>query len=192
MAVLFPLVVGLGNPGREYDSTRHNFGYMVLDRWATVSGAVWKTAKFRDASARLAQTEDGIRLLKPIDYMNRSGLAIGAAMRWLKLEPKDVLVVVDDVNLPLGHLRLRAKGSAGGHNGLKSVEQSLGTQEYARLRGGVGAAEEGRDLAGHVLGKFAVGEKEILEEMIVRALSVLQDCQSQGLEKAAAKIKNET
>jgi PTH1 family peptidyl-tRNA hydrolase len=187
--MLFPLVAGLGNPGAEYGSTRHNFGFMVLDRWAASGGAAWKSAGF--ANAQLARTEDGIRLLKPLDYMNRSGFAISAALHWLKLGPEQLVVVVDDVNLPLGHLRLRAKGSAGGHNGLKSVEEMLGTQAYARLRGGVGAAVGGRDLAEHVLGRFAKDEKEILEKMIVGALDVLQNCQSQGLEQAAAKIKNE-
>ncbi|MDR2463566.1 MAG: aminoacyl-tRNA hydrolase [Verrucomicrobiales bacterium] len=185
--MLFPLVVGLGNPGAEYDSTRHNFGFMVVERWATVSGAGWKAAGF--ANALLARTADGVRLLKPLDYMNRSGVSVSAALNWFKLRPEQALIVVDDVNLPLGRLRLRAKGSAGGHNGLKSVSAALGTEEYARLRGGVGAADG--DLAGHVLGEFAKSEREILEEMIVRAVDALQNCQSLGLERAAAKIKND-
>ncbi|MDR1144932.1 MAG: aminoacyl-tRNA hydrolase [Verrucomicrobiales bacterium] len=186
--MLFPLVVGLGNPGPEYDSTRHNFGFMVLNRWAAADGGVWRAAGF--ANARLARLTSGVRLLQPLDYMNCSGAAVGAALGWFKLAPRQALVVVDDVNLPLGHLRLRAGGSSGGHNGLKSVEAALGTQEYARLRGGVGGADG--DLVGHVLGRFAGGEREILEQMIIRAIEVLRCCQSQGLAPAAAKIKNET
>ncbi|MDR1191785.1 MAG: aminoacyl-tRNA hydrolase [Verrucomicrobiales bacterium] len=187
--MMFPLVVGLGNPGAEYDSTRHNFGFMVVERWATVSGASWKAAGF--ANALLARTESGTRLLKPLDYVNRSGVSVSAALSWFKLQPEQTLVVVDDVNLPLGRLRLRAKGSAGGHNGLKSVAAALGTEQYARLRGGVGAAAGDGGLVAHVLGKFADGERKILEEMIVRAVEVLQNCQHLGLDQAAAKIKND-
>ncbi|MDD5263117.1 MAG: aminoacyl-tRNA hydrolase [Methylacidiphilales bacterium] len=188
MAGLFPLVAGLGNPGSEYAATRHNFGFMVLDRFAREAGAEWKSAGF--AHARLARLDDGVWLLKPMDYMNLSGAAVKAAADWFKLAPEQVLVVSDDVNLPLGHLRLRAKGSDGGHNGLKSVEAHLGTQQYARLRGGVGAAEPGRDLADHVLEQFGKDEKENLEKMIVRALEVLRECESHGVESAAAKINN--
>ena len=188
MAGKFPLVTGLGNPGAEYAATRHNFGFMVLDRLAKKAGAVWKEAGF--ANAKLARLEDGIWLLKPLDYMNLSGAAVKAALDWFKLEPARLLVVVDDVSLPLGQLRVRERGSDGGHNGLGSIESALGTREYARLRGGVGAAETGRDLAGHVLSRFRKEEEESLENMIFRALEALQLCETHGVESAAAKTNS--
>lgn len=188
MAGIFPLVAGLGNPGAEYAATRHNFGFMVLDRLAREAGAVWKQAGF--ANALLVRLENGVWLLKPLDYMNRSGVAIRAALDWFKLGPEHLLVVVDDVSLPLGQLRVRSKGSDGGHNGLGSIESSLGTQNFARLRGGVGAAEPGRDLADHVLCRFRKEEEENLENMILRALEALRLCETQGVESAAAKINS--
>ena len=188
MAGLFPLVVGLGNPGAEYASTRHNFGFMVLERWAGGSRTAWKSAGY--ANARVARLESGEWLLKPQDYMNQSGLAVRAALEWFKLTPEQVLVVVDDVSLPVGQLRFRAKGSDGGHNGLKSVEALLGTTSYVRLRGGVGAADPRMDLADHVLSGFQPEEKEILEQMTERAVEALRYCEIHGVESAAARYNN--
>jgi peptidyl-tRNA hydrolase, PTH1 family len=189
LAPLFPLVVGLGNPGAAYADTRHNVGFMVLDEWAAAEKVAWKKVRFADALA--AQTGDGIWLLKPQGYMNVSGVAVRAGLDWFKLAPEQVLVVVDDVSLGLGKLRLREKGSAGGHNGLGSIEQHLGSQAYARLRCGVGAAPDRVDLADHVLGRFRVEEKEILKEMMKRAVDGLKMCEHQGAAAAMNKVNRE-
>lgn len=188
-AALFPLVVGLGNPGSAYAWTRHNFGFMVLDAWARAEHLNWKSARFADAA--ITQTGSGVWLFKPGSFMNRSGEPLRAAMEWFKLGPEQILVVVDDVNLPLGKLRLRAKGSAGGHNGLRSIEASLGSVAYARLRGGVGAAPGMLDLADHVLGRFMEEEKNDLENMTMRALKTLKVCQTAGLEAGIKEASTE-
>lgn len=188
MAGLFPLVVGLGNPGAEYAATRHNFGFMVLDRWSSGPESRWKSAGF--ANAQMARLTSGEWLLKPQEYMNLSGRAVQAALDWFKLAPEQVLVVVDDVSLPLGQLRFRSGGSDGGHNGLKSIAAALGTSSYARLRGGVGAAEPETDLADHVLGRFRKEEKGILEQMIERAVEALRHCEIHGVESASASYNN--
>ncbi len=131
----YQLIVGLGNPGGQYLFTRHNVGFMILDAWAHEDGFAFHEEKAR--KSHWAQLPSGERLIKPTTYMNESGEAVGAWLDWLKLTPSDLLVVVDDVALPLGQIRLRPDGSAGGHNGLKSIEARLGTTAYARLRCGV-------------------------------------------------------
>ncbi len=189
MATLLPLVVGLGNPGSRYLGTRHNVGFMVLDAWAAESGAQWKKVRFTEAEA--AQTPEGVWLLKPLSYMNVSGDPVRAGLNWFKLVPEQILVVMDDVSLKLGRLRLRSGGSAGGHNGLRSIEQHLGTREYARLKCGVGSAPERMDLADHVLGRFVAEEKIILKEMIERAVKGLKMCEHQGVTAAMNEVNRE-
>jgi len=177
------LVVGLGNPGSEYQKTRHNFGFLVLEAWAAESGLSWKKARFADAE--VCELSGRRWLVKPLSYMNGSGPVVGDVLRWFKLEVAELLVVVDEVNLPLGRIRLRSSGSAGGHNGLNSIEQSLGTREYARLRGGVGKPEGGgAELAGHVLGRFEPEEWEKMGEFNQRARAVIEVAQTQGVEAA--------
>jgi PTH1 family peptidyl-tRNA hydrolase len=162
---------------------------MVLDTWAAESGAQWKKLRFAEAEA--AQTPEGVWLLKPLSYMNVSGEPVRAGLDWFKLKPEQLLVVMDDVSLKLGQLRLRAKGSAGGHNGLKSIEQHLGTREYARLKCGVGSAPERMDLADHVLGRFVSDEKKILKEMMERAVEGLKMCEHQGVSAAMNEVNRE-
>ncbi len=164
------VIVGLGNPGREYERTRHNVGWCVVDHLADV----WRFDGWKkDAEAKVSSgTVSGVRvrLVKPQTFMNLSGEALRRYRRrpfWSAA--KDLLVVVDEVQLPLGRYRFRAKGSAGGHNGLKSVEAHLGTQEYARLRIGVGPAEEGRSvgaLSDYVLGAFGKAETETVRGLL--------------------------
>jgi len=161
------LVIGLGNPGRTYDGTRHNIGFDVVDLIAARHRVEWESApadaligKWRVASALLA---------KPLTFMNLSGQAVGDLVRFFKVDLGDLLVVVDDVHLEVGRLRARVNGSAGGHNGLKSVIGLLGTDEFARLRVGVGRGESGRDLADHVLAKFDPIERETVAEAAGRA-----------------------
>jgi len=175
------LVAGLGNPGDRYRGTRHNVGFDVLDRLAERHGLAWETGPVDALEARWRRPEGAIVLAKPLTFVNLSGEAITALMRFYKIAIEDVLVVCDDVNLPLGRLRARATGSEGGHNGLRSVAQHLGTIDYARLRLGVGRGDERRDLADHVLARFAPEEQPGIEDAIVRAAEAVETWVSDGL-----------
>ena len=186
MAGLFPLVVGLGNPGEEYRRTRHNFGFDVLDLWAGQEGIAWKRARF--AHARTGQAAGGVWLVQPLSYMNLSGAVVADCLRWFKLPPERMLVVVDDVSLPLGRLRLRAAGSCGGHNGLRSIEAAVGTRGYPRLRGGVGAAEPEKNLSRHVLERFSREEEQEADKMKQRAVEAIRVCETEGLEAAMSRV----
>ena len=153
------LVVGLGNPGRNYDGTRHNVGFDIVETLADRHRAEWESAP-RGVEALVARwrAADAV-LAKPLTFMNLSGPATMALLHFYKIDPSGLLVVVDEVNLELGRLRARAAGSAGGHNGLKSMIDALGTTEFARLRVGVGRGDARRDLADHVLAKFEPDER---------------------------------
>src|SRR6188508_1228850 len=144
------LIAGLGNPGREYENTRHNAGFMILDRLASRLKADWGNE--RKFEARFARS-GRLFLLKPQTYMNLSGRSVAAVCQFYKIQPAEVLVIHDDVALPEGKLRIRLSGSAGGHNGMRSIIACLGTDQFPRIRFGVGAAE-GRTMTGHVLGSF--------------------------------------
>ena len=132
------LIVGLGNPGSKYDQTRHNVGFMVVDAFAERYGAKVRRKKFNALFEEISVEATKILLLKPQQYMNRSGHAVATAAGFYKLDPVDILVVTDDMALEVGRIRLRAKGSAGGHNGLKDIIARLGTQDFPRLRVGIG------------------------------------------------------
>jgi len=175
----YKLIVGLGNPGPEYLFTRHNVGFLVLDSWADEEGEAFRHD--RDRSSQLASLATGERLVKPMTFMNESGVAVAAWLEWLKLTVADLLVVVDDVALPLGQVRLRPEGSSGGHNGLKSIETHLGTTGYARLRCGVDAVPSGRTLERWVLSRFRPDEEEPLGAMIQTARLAIDCCQSKGI-----------
>jgi PTH1 family peptidyl-tRNA hydrolase len=168
-------IIGLGNPGPKYHGTRHNVGFAVLDELARRVGAAFESAPVEALTARWRRPDgDGVLLSKPMTYMNASGDAVGGLLRYFKIERADLLVVFDEVQLPLGKLRARARGSAGGHNGLKSVIAHVG-DEFARLRLGVGRGPEGpagkaqRDLADHVLSRFDADERAEVDRMIARA-----------------------
>lgn len=179
-AALFQLIVGLGNPGRDYADTRHNVGFMILDRLASKAGAAWRTEKSWQAEvARAGSTW----LCKPQTYMNLSGESVAALAGFYKIPSDSILVILDDMALPLGKLRLRANGSAGGQNGLRSVIDHLGTTEVPRLRVGIGAAEPG-EATGHVLGRFRTEEKAPLAEALDRALAAIDCAQTKGLPAA--------
>lgn len=178
------LIVGLGNPGREYRETRHNVGFMVADALADR----WRVAdQWREkSSALLARTgvgDAGVLLVKPLTFMNLSGEAVAAVAGFYKVEPADVLVIVDEAALPLGRLRARRDGSAGGHNGLKSLIQHLGTQAFPRLRVGVGRGDNGRELADHVLGRFEPDERETVSAAVLRAADATEMFISDGIER---------
>jgi peptidyl-tRNA hydrolase, PTH1 family len=180
------LVVGLGNPGRAYAQTRHNAGWEVLDEMARRHGAVFRRSWRRPIqSAKLALEGVGtLELVKPLTYMNRSGTVLPGLMRPAGLSAKDLIVVADDVNLPLGKLRIRPKGGPGGHNGLKSVMEHLGSEDYVRMRVGVGEQEEGMDLKDHVLGRMDAGERRVLAEAVSRAADALEHLLAQGVDSA--------
>ena len=175
----FKLIVGLGNPGPQYLFTRHNVGFLVLDAWADEEGEPFHEERPR--FSKFASLNTGERLVKPMTYMNESGKAVGAWLEWLKLKASDLLVVVDDVALPMGQVRLRPEGSDGGHNGLKSIESHLGTDRYARLRCGVDAVPPGWALERWVLSRFRAEEEEALGRMIRTARLAIECCQSEGI-----------
>jgi peptidyl-tRNA hydrolase, PTH1 family len=165
------LIVGLGNPGKEYRETRHNVGFMVADELARRHQLTWAIAPGQVPETFVAKrfAEPAWMLAKPLTYMNRSGEAVAALARYYDIPASELLVVVDEAALPFTRLRARARGSAGGHNGLKSVIAGLGSTEFPRLRLGVGRGDGRRDLADHVLAKFEGGERADLETFIARA-----------------------
>ena len=179
----FQLIVGLGNPGRQYEDTRHNVGFMVLNRLAAVGGASFQSSpKWQSHCAKLADT--GTLLLKPQTFMNLSGRAIQQILSFHKWSPEQMLVIYDDVALPLGTLRFREKGSAGGHNGIKSILQHLGSDAFPRLKLGIGGSQPG-EMVGHVLGKFSPEQAPDLENMLATAVDAVGGGGSQGIAAAA-------
>ena len=183
------LIVGLGNPGDQYARTRHNVGFDVVDvlcrRWqVTVS----ENRKFKGLYGDGTFRGQKIALLKPQTFMNRSGQSVRAVLDWYKFEPISVLIVYDDMDLPLGRLRLRPSGSAGGHNGMKSIISHLGTQEFPRLRIGIGSTnKEGdrdRAVVSHVLGKFAPDEKSLITTTLDWSADAVEAALREGTEKA--------
>ncbi len=179
------LIVGLGNPGREYRETRHNVGFRVADEIAKRHGLTLAMAPSQVPDAFIAKKFGAEPFLigKPLTFMNRSGDAVAALAHYYDIVAADLLVVVDEVALPFGRLRARARGSAGGHNGLKSVIERLGTTEFPRLRLGVGRGDTRRDLADHVLSKFEADEQSALEEFITRAADAAEMFAAEGIEK---------
>lgn len=176
------LIVGLGNPGREYAETRHNVGFMVLDRLAAAAGAIFRTErKWQAEFATVRVGGSDVWLCKPQTYMNLSGESVSAITGFYKVEPSDVLVVLDDLALPLGRLRLRESGSSGGQNGLKNILLHLGTQEVPRIRIGIGS---GGEASGHVLGKFSPAERPAADEAIAAAVEAVEFVQRQGFAAA--------
>ena len=160
--------MGLGNPGSQYKGTRHNVGFTVVEELALRASVGFESAPAEALIAKWRRPDDVVLLVKPLTFMNLSGQAIGELARYFKIEVVDLLVIVDEVHLPLGKLRARARGSAGGHNGLKSVIAHLG-DEFARLRLGVGRGGDQRNLADHVLSKFEKDEAGEVERMTARA-----------------------
>ena len=179
------LIVGLGNPGREYRETRHNVGFRVADEIAKRHGLTLAMAPSQVPDAFIAKKFGAEPFLigKPLTFMNRSGDAVAALAHYYDIVPAGLLVVVDEVALPFGRLRARARGSAGGHNGLKSVIERLGTAEFPRLRLGVGRGDTRRDLADHVLSTFEADERSALEELITRAADAAEMFAAEGIEK---------
>jgi PTH1 family peptidyl-tRNA hydrolase len=193
------LIVGLGNPGTEYERTRHNIGFMAVDALAKDwSISLGKEKRFYGifGEGRLSSSlahNGKIRLLKPTTYMNLSGQAVRACADWFKCSPENILVIYDDMDLPLGKLRLRPSGSAGGHNGMKSIISHLGTQNFPRLRLGIGrggnkenqaiATKANQNVTNHVLGGFTATENKVLPEVLALSNSTVTSILRDGLEK---------
>ncbi len=167
------LLVGIGNPGSQYDQTRHNCGFMALDALVKRQGLGPWSKRFQALTCDWSPAaQDKVLLLKPQTFVNQSGASVVAAMTFYKVVPSDVLVIVDDIHLPLGHLRLRPEGSAGGHNGLRDIEQSIG-KNYGRLRLGIGQPNASADQVNFVLGRFDQTEKADVTAMIDKSVNCM-------------------
>lgn len=179
------LIVGLGNPGAEYARTRHNAGFAVLEKLAGRWRADWSAArKFHSRLARVGRGERSVLLCQPQTFMNVSGQAVGALMDFYHVPLPQLLVVVDDADLPLGEIRLRQRGSSGGHHGLESIEQHLATREFARLRIGIGRKDGAREITDHVLGRFNAIEAAVMEKVLTAAADQLECWLDAGIQKA--------
>ena len=178
------VVVGLGNPGAKYRGTRHNIGFAVVDELARRATVTFEAAPVNAVIARVRPREPGsdvVLLAKPLTFMNLSGDAVAGLLRYFKVDPVDLLVIVDEVQLPLGRLRAGARGSAGGHNGLKSIIDHLGP-EFARLRIGVGRGDARRDLSDHVLARFDEEESAEVESMTTRGADAATTFVASGID----------
>ncbi len=180
-------VVGLGNPGRRYERTRHNLGFMVVEALASAWGAAAPRKAFQGSVWDTRTTFGRVVLLEPETFMNRSGRAVGELVRFYKVEPEDVLIVLDDLALPPGSIRLRASGSAGGHNGLQDVIGHLGTDRIARLRLGIGPSPAWMDSADYVLGKMDESDLADANQAIEKACQAVEDWLAGGIEQAMNK-----
>ena len=185
------LIVGLGNPGDQYKATRHNVGFEVVARLARKYGAGTPRARFQGETVEVTIAGTKVLLLTPLTYMNASGGSVLAARDFYKIENSDVLVICDDFNLPLAKLRLRAKGSGGGQNGLADVIRRLSSEEIPRLRIGVGAPTAERGATSHVLGRFSKDEQPAIAEAIDRAVEAAAAWVNSGLEAAMNKYNAE-
>ena len=183
------LVVGLGNPGPKYEWTRHNMGLLVVDELAERENIPVQRLKYKALTNTALIGGQSVLLMKPTTYMNLSGEAVGQAARFYKIPPERVLVISDDVALPQGKLRVRRSGSAGGHNGLKNIIAHLGTDQFPRIKVGVGGKPHpDSDMADWVLGKFTGQDKKVMEDAISRAADAVACLLEKGVDQAMAKF----
>lgn len=183
------LIVGLGNPEPKYDNTRHNIGFAAVDELAKIWQMPLKETKRFQGFFSEGVTPGGhkVRLLKPLTYMNRSGQSIRAVTDWYKIEPQSVLVIYDDMDLPVGRLRMRLSGSAGGHNGMKSIIAHLGGKDFPRLRIGIGKTDGNKGTISHVLGKFSPAEATTIEEVLYVSVKAIEFSLKEGIEKSMSR-----
>ena len=177
------LVAGLGNPGSEYAATRHNIGFMVVDQLAAQFGSTWEKSVPQAREDALSAKCGAVLLIKPMSFMNRSGYPLFAVAQFYKIEPQQILIILDDLALPLGHLRLRARGGSGGHNGLESIIVQFGAEEIPRLRVGIGQAPR-EGYVDYVLSRFFDEEKPLVRSTIGRAVDALKCAIDNGLVSA--------
>jgi peptidyl-tRNA hydrolase, PTH1 family len=183
------LIVGLGNPGADYAKTRHNAGFLVVERLAEHWQTAWSyQKKFQARLARAVRSRRSVLLCQPQTYMNSSGQAVGALQQFYDVPLARMLIVVDDADLPLGELRLRPGGSSGGHHGLESIEQLLGTRDYARLRVGIGRQNGAREITGHVLSRFHSTERELVARVLSAAADQAECWLDSGIQKAMSQF----
>jgi PTH1 family peptidyl-tRNA hydrolase len=179
------LIVGLGNPGAEYKKTRHNAGFWLVERLAARWQAEWKNERrFHARLARAKCQQQPVLLCQPQTFMNASGETVGALVKFYRLPRTRILVAVDDADLPLGGIRLRPGGSSGGHHGLESIEQHLGSREFARLRLGIGRQDGLREITDYVLSRFDRGEAALMEKVLDRAADQAECWLAEGVQKA--------
>lgn len=174
MRLLVKLIIGLGNPGKPYEHTRHNIGFDVIDELANRWNAPLNQTKFNGMYATLHRPEGKIMLVKPLTYMNLSGECVRPLMDYFNIEIEDIIVIYDDLDLETGKLRLRGKGSAGGHNGIKSLIQHLGTQEFNRIRVGVDRPPVGMKVADYVLSKFSKEDQPTVKEAVDKSCDAIE------------------
>jgi PTH1 family peptidyl-tRNA hydrolase len=183
------LIVGLGNPGEDYARTRHNAGFLVAEQLAGRWRAGWSyEKKFKARLARAERGEQRVLLCEPQTYMNASGEAVSAVAGFYDVPLSRLIIVVDDADLPLGEIRLRPAGSSGGHHGLESVEQHLGTRDYARLRIGIGRQAGAREITGYVLGRFSSTETELIDKVLAVASDQVETWLDAGIQKAMSQF----
>jgi len=183
------LIVGLGNPGADYAKTRHNAGFLLVEKLAEQRKSGWTNErKFVARVARGEKLGKKFLLAEPQTFMNLSGETVGGLVKFYQLPLAQLLVAVDDADLPLGEIRLRPGGSSGGHHGLESIEQHLGTREFARLRIGIGRRDGAREITNFVLGRFEAAETAVLEKVLERAANQIECWLDAGLQKAMSQF----
>lgn len=178
------VIIGLGNPGIEYVGTRHNVGFETIDRLADAYSIDVTQQKHKGSVGQGIIAGQKVLLVKPMTYMNNSGECVSAVVNFYKLSPEDIIVIYDDINLDVGQLRLRERGSAGGHNGMKSIIAHLKSEEFIRVRIGVGMKREGQNLANHVLSKFSREQQEVIAEGMEDAAKAVEMILSDSITKA--------
>lgn len=176
------VIVGLGNPGRKYSNTRHNIGYRVLEEIARRSSIEKEESRFDAIIGHIRIDGEKVLLVKPLTYMNLSGKTVQPLVRWFKLDLDDLIVIYDDMDLPPGALRLRTQGGSGGHKGMASIIERLGSQEFARIRIGIGRPDN--EAIDWVLGKFSPSEQKLIEEAISQAAAAVEYWVKHGIERA--------
>lgn len=180
------LIVGLGNPGTEYENTRHNVGFMIIDNYANQYNAVINKNKLNGLYTEISLNNEKIILLKPQKYMNLSGEVVKSFINFYKINVEDIIIINDDLDMPVGKIKLKQQGSSGGHNGLKNIEQHLGTDEYKRLKIGISNNKD-IDTKNYVLGKFSKEDKEILNKEISLSKQILDDFLTLNFDKVMNK-----
>ena len=178
------VVVGLGNPGKEYADTRHNMGYKAIDVLSSDESIEIRRNKFHSLIGQGRIAGKKVILVKPETYMNRSGIAVRESAMYFNVAPENLIVIYDDIDLPSGSIRIRKSGGAGTHNGMKSVIQELGTKDFVRIRIGVGAAEAGEDLVDRVIGEVPAAERELLQKTAAEAAAAVKDIIAIGADNA--------
>ncbi|BBB90301.1 MAG TPA: aminoacyl-tRNA hydrolase [Methylomusa anaerophila] len=185
------IVAGLGNPGQEYSVTRHNVGFMAVDLLADRWGIAITSWREREkALAAEYRGSEPVLLVKPQTYMNLSGIAVGALARWYKIPVTDIIVIYDDLDLPVGKLRLRSKGGSGGHRGIESLLEHLGQDAFARIRVGIGRPPQGWETADYVLSRFTAEETPLIKDAITRAADAVECLLKEGFNKAMNKFNS--